>query len=265
MGKPTLIVDLDDTLVRTGSRYHTAVAEGAKKLAGHTGITETALRRLLNEVDLAATAQPGGFKRERFPNSFYATAYAATMISGTEAGGGQLAEEMFKIAEDEVFGRPYELLPGVMQILGMYKIAGWQLILHTKGDNEVQLKLKIQPHGLDEIFDAVYIGLVKNADVLRDMIERQDIDVATSWMIGDSQKDDIAPAIEVGLNTALVARDTEWAYDVKAVTPTISLRSVTELVGYVPIQPPAVGGATNDAEAQNDADDREGEPEVCAA
>ena len=80
--------------------------------------------------------------------------------------------------------------------------AAFALTLFTKGDPEEQ-KLKIDRSGLAIYFGHTAIVKEKDAASYAALIRERSFDPARSWMIGNSPKSDINPALEAGLQRGL--------------------------------------------------------------
>ncbi|MGH9929695.1 MAG: HAD hydrolase-like protein [Pyrinomonadaceae bacterium] len=73
----------------------------------------------------------------------------------------------------------------------------YKLILATKGDEEIQLA-KIDQSGLAHFFTSIQILDHKTEGEFRRIAEECELDVSSSWVVGDSLRSDINPALEVG-------------------------------------------------------------------
>jgi putative hydrolase of the HAD superfamily len=227
MGKPSLIIDLDGTQVRCGEYYVQATERGAEYLSQVTGFSVSQCRETIERLDLVAVSLPDGFMSDRYPQSFGAAALALCHLAALRDravipyGTHMLTAEAIGRS---VFDAPYTPYDGVLETLEVLK-ADYQLILYTKGDPDVQRR-KIALHGFDRLFDACVIVLQKSDDNLARLLAEYDIDVAASWMIGDSERDDIAPAMRAGLRTILATYDEHlWSYNAADVKPTAVIAS----------------------------------------
>ena len=73
---------------------------------------------------------------------------------------------------------------------------------------------------LGEIFDGLFVLPHKNEHTWRGVVEAAQLDINTTVVVGDSIKDDIIPAILIGLRTVLVNRcDNSWVGDPKTERP----------------------------------------------
>jgi putative hydrolase of the HAD superfamily len=114
------------------------------------------------------------------------------------------------IAEQEI-----ELLPGVAETLK--DLAGrHHLILMTKGNRAEQAD-KLARSGLAPYFAAVEIPAEKDPAAYRDVVLRQNIEARSAWMIGNSPKSDINPALAAGLHAVFLFHKDTWVLEHAAV------------------------------------------------
>ncbi len=244
---PTLIFDLDNTLVECGQYYLSAQVELIRRQSVRTDIKPEIIKELFTTIDLQSTKLERGFSRDRFPRSFSATVAVLDAMRGRTPDNDEM-KAMWLIGDD-VFYAPYTPYDGVESTLQAYKDGGWQLLLCSKGQYEVQ-KRKIAINGFERFFDPTeqYITLVKSPEYLQQIIVAKQIDVGNSWYIGDSMRDDIGPALAVGMKAVEVASGTgKWAYENIEHPPTATITSVSELGTIIPtIAPgrpePAIAG-----------------------
>jgi putative hydrolase of the HAD superfamily len=83
------------------------------------------------------------------------------------------------------------------------------LTLFTKGHPEEQ-KLKIDRSGLGVWFGHTAIVREKDAASYARLVAEQKFDAARTWMIGNSPKSDINPALAAGLNAVFVPHPRTW-------------------------------------------------------
>ncbi|MCX6623259.1 MAG: HAD hydrolase-like protein [Acidobacteria bacterium] len=104
-----------------------------------------------------------------------------------------------------------ELIDGVQETLE-YLVTRHDLVLFTKGHPEEQ-KLKIDQSGLGVFFGHAAIVKEKDAAAYRALAREQRLDPPRSWMIGNSPKSDINPALEAGLNAVFVPHAHTWVLE----------------------------------------------------
>ena len=82
----------------------------------------------------------------------------------------------------------------------------------TKG-NDSEQRSKIERAGLGVHFEALEILAEKTPDEYARIVTEHDIDPANSWMIGNSPRSDILPALEVGLGAVYIPHDQTWSLE----------------------------------------------------
>ena len=112
---------------------------------------------------------------------------------------------------------PMEVIDGVPETLA-YLAARHDLTLFTKGHPEEQ-KLKIDRSGLGDFFGHTAIVKEKDAAAYRRLVEERGMDPARTWMIGNSPKSDINPALEAGLNAVFVPHAHTWVLERQEIRP----------------------------------------------
>jgi putative hydrolase of the HAD superfamily len=107
------------------------------------------------------------------------------------------------ISEQEI-----ELLPQVEETL-QDLASRHQLILMTKGDHAEQAD-KVRRSGLAVYFSAVEIVAEKDPAAYQAVIARHQLAPRNSWMIGNSPKSDVNPALAAGLNAVFLFHKDTW-------------------------------------------------------
>jgi putative hydrolase of the HAD superfamily len=106
-----------------------------------------------------------------------------------------------------------------------------RLILVTKGDLEEQTD-KLERSGLRSFFSAVEVLTEKNEGVYREISLRHLCDPATTWMIGNSPRSDINPALAAGLNAVFIPHDFTWVLEHEVVEKPTGPNRLLELTGF---------------------------------
>jgi putative hydrolase of the HAD superfamily len=106
-------------------------------------------------------------------------------------------------------------MPDVAETLG--ELSGrHHLILMTKGNHAEQAD-KLARSGLAPFFTAVEIVDEKDPPTYRAVIARHELAPHTSWMIGNSPKSDISPALAAGLHAVFLFHKDTWVLEHAAV------------------------------------------------
>ncbi len=104
-----------------------------------------------------------------------------------------------------------ELIEGVEETLAWLE-PRHDLTLFTKGHPEEQ-KLKIDRSGLGRYFAHTAIVKEKDAPAYRALVETRGMQPERTWMIGNSPKSDVNPALEAGLNAVFVPHAHTWVLE----------------------------------------------------
>jgi putative hydrolase of the HAD superfamily len=222
-----LIFDADDTLWENNVRFETVIDDYLAWLR-HPTLDKTELRAILDDIE-HANIPTLGYGSKALLQSL---GQMFERLYERPAGPTQLAEiaELARaLANHEV-----ELVPQVAETLA--DLAGRHvLMLLTKGDPAEQ-QGKIDASNLGHHFRHVHIVPEKNAATYRALVTRHDLDVANTWMIGNSPNSDILPARAVGMNAVFIPNPHTWVLEGGEVDPAdtgvLHLTRLTELVDH---------------------------------
>jgi putative hydrolase of the HAD superfamily len=199
-----LIFDADDTLWENNIYFESAFDEFCAFL-GHSSLSPVEIRAVLDEIELANTKLHGYGSRNFARN--LATCYRH--LAERDISERDLATVMdFAHA---ILERPIELLAGVPETIRELA-SRHSLTLFTKGDPEEQ-RLKIDRSGLSEFFEHAAIVKEKNETAYRELARDRGFSFKTTWMIGNSPKSDIWPALAAGLNAVFVPHARTWSLE----------------------------------------------------
>ena len=104
--------------------------------------------------------------------------------------------------------QPIELLKHVSPTLEELR-KRHRLLLVTKGNVREQTG-KVERSGLKPYFEAVEVVAEKNAESYHAIVEKYGLEPSTTWMVGNSPKSDINPAIAAGLNAVFIPHADTW-------------------------------------------------------
>jgi putative hydrolase of the HAD superfamily len=82
----------------------------------------------------------------------------------------------------------------------------------TKGNHAEQAD-KLGRSGVAGYFSAVEIVAEKDSAAYREVLHRHQLSPHTSWMIGNSPKSDINPALAAGLNAVFLFHKDTWVLE----------------------------------------------------
>ena len=197
----TLLIDADDTLWENNTYFERAIAAFISYL-NHREYTAAEVRKALNAVE-RETIQAHGYGITSFTRSLVTCFERLSTEPVTEERAGRILGFARSIAEQEI-----ELLPGVAETLAELATRH-RLILMTKGNHAEQAD-KLSRSGLAGFFSAVEIVAEKDPATYREVIGRHELAPHTSWMIGNSPKSDINPALAAGLHAVFLFHQNTW-------------------------------------------------------
>ena len=112
-----------------------------------------------------------------------------------------------------------EFLPEVPETLA-YLSQKHPLILVTKG-NLAEQSGKVERSGVQKYFQATEIVAEKNVEVYAHLADKYECDRACTWMVGNSPKSDINPALAAGVNAVFVPHGDTWILEHEEVNPAL--------------------------------------------
>lgn len=216
----TLLIDADDTLWENNVYFERAIAAFIGYLNHHT-YTPAEVRNALNAVE-RETILAHGYGLTSFTRSLIACFERLSPAAITEEKHRRIVGFAQAIAQQEV-----ELLPGVAKTLAELA-ARHRLILMTKGDQAEQAD-KLARSGLAPHFSAVEIVAEKDPATYRAVIARHELTPHTSWMIGNSIKSDINPALAAGLHAVFLFHKDTWVLEHAALNAAPESQHLLEL------------------------------------
>jgi putative hydrolase of the HAD superfamily len=199
-----LIIDADDTLWENNIYFERAFDAFCDYVA-HSTLKPVEIREILNEIELA-NAKVHGYGSLNFGRNLQ---QAYQHLAERHIQENDLRHVM-SLAE-AILRQPLEVIEGVEETLE-YLADRHDLTLFTKGAQEEQ-RMKVDRSGLGRYFAHVGIVKEKNAAAYHQLAEDRGLDRERTWMIGNSPKSDINPALEAGLNAVLVPHEHTWVLE----------------------------------------------------
>jgi putative hydrolase of the HAD superfamily len=197
----TLLIDADDTLWENNIYFERAIASFISYLDHHE-YTPEEVREKLNEVEREQTMQYG-YGVASFNRSLITCFERLSPVPMTAEKHERIAGFAQTIRDQEI-----ELLPGVAETLPDLA-SRHRLILMTKG-NEAEQANKLARSGLAGYFSAVEIPREKDPTAYRVACEKYQLAPASTWMIGNSPRSDINPALASGLHAIYIHHPNTW-------------------------------------------------------
>lgn len=206
--RQNLIFDADDTLWENNIYFEAAFEQFCDFLA-HSAMTPQDVRSVLDEIEMA-NAKIHGYGSRNFGRNLAA---CFEHLAEREISGDDL-ETVMGFAH-RILEKPIELIEGVAETLADLCLRH-ELTIFTKGDPEEQ-RLKIDRSGLARYFRHTAIVKEKNEPAYRKLAEERGFHPDRTWMIGNSPKSDINPALAVGLRAVYVPHPRTWTLEKEAI------------------------------------------------
>jgi putative hydrolase of the HAD superfamily len=201
----TLLIDADDTLWENNVYFEQAIAEFIERL-NHQHMSPHEVRLFLNQVE-RETIMERGYGSHSFAHSLVKCFERLTEGAVTPA----LHEFIWGFAH-KVSNYPIELIAGVPETLAYLNERQHHLIVMTKGDITEQ-QGKVERSGIKDYFAAVEIVAEKNVPTYREIVSKYGLAPDTTWMVGNSPRSDINPALAAGINAVFVPHDMTWVLE----------------------------------------------------
>ena len=197
----TLLIDADDTLWENNIYFERAIAKFISFLNHHEFSPEQ-VREVLNDVERECIVKHG-YGLHSFAHALVDTFERLSLEPVTAELHAQINSFAHTIAD-----HPVEMLAEVPETL-QYLSDKHRLILMTKGAI-VEQTGKVERSGLKEYFAAVEIVAEKNAAAYAAVIQKYKLEHDSTWMIGNSPKSDINPALAAGIHAVFVPHGNTW-------------------------------------------------------
>jgi putative hydrolase of the HAD superfamily len=197
----TLLIDADDTLWENNIYFERAIAAFISYL-NHHEYSPAEVRQTLNAVE-RETILAHGYGLPSFRRSLVACFERLSPAPMDDEKHRRIVGFANSIAEQEI-----ELLPMVEETLRDLA-SRHRLVLMTKGDHAEQAD-KVRRSGLASNFSAIEIVAEKDPATYQAVLVRNQITPQTAWMIGNSPKSDINPALAAGLHAVFLYHKDTW-------------------------------------------------------
>lgn len=201
-----LLLDADDTLWENNIFFEEAIDDFIA-LVDHAELRPDEVRHELDCVE-TRNIEVNGYGTGNFANNLVE---CYELLRGRSADDDE--RERLHALTLRIRNHPIQLFPGVEKTLDDLG-ARHRLGLVSKGDNAEQ-RSKLERSGLEDRFEFVFIVREKDADCYRSIISEIGVDAEHAWMIGNSPKSDIVPALEAGLGAVLVPNENTWRLEVR--------------------------------------------------
>ncbi len=196
-----LLIDADDTLWENNIYFERAIANFISFL-NHHEYTPEQVREVLYEVE-RENIRTHGYGMDSFAMALVKCFEQLSVEPLTQALHETIRGFAYAIAE-----HPMEILPEVAETLNDLR-RRHHLLLVTKG-NFAEQTGKVERSGLRDHFTAIEVVAEKDAPTYHGVVEKYGLVREQTWMIGNSPKSDINPALAAGLNAVFVPHNNTW-------------------------------------------------------
>jgi putative hydrolase of the HAD superfamily len=203
-GKQHLLIDADDTLWENNIYFENAFDEFVDYLK-HSSMSASQIRAVLDEIELA-NIKIHGYGAANFARNL---AQCYQKLAEREMRDQDLRTVM-SFAE-RILECPMEIIDGVPETLA-YLAERHELTMFTKGHVEEQ-RMKIDRSGLGVYFSHTAIVQEKDAEAYGSLALERALDPRRTWMVGNSPKSDVNPALAAGLNAVYIPHPRTWGLE----------------------------------------------------
>jgi putative hydrolase of the HAD superfamily len=208
--RQNLLIDADDTLWENNIYFEQAF-EAFVDFLDHSTLTAEQVRSVLDEIE-TVNNKIHGYGSANFARNLRA---CYLHLVEREIQSGDLEKVM-------AFGEclhlhPIQIMEGVEDTLRHLR-ERHTLVLFTKGHPEEQ-KLKIDRSGLAGLFHHTAIVKEKDAAAYRKLISELGLNPGRTWMIGNSPRSDVNPALEAGLSAVFIPHAHTWTLERGEILP----------------------------------------------
>lgn len=195
-----LLIDADDTLWENNIYFEQAIHAFIEFLA-HSSLTAAEVRAVIDEVERTM-----GYGSANFTKSLVQT---YQRLAERDIGDDDV--HYVQRLGEQIARQPIQIMEGVEATL-TYLSAQHHLTLLTKGVAAEQ-QLKVDRSGLANYFEQITIVPEKDAQMYARLVEDFSLDPLRTWMIGNSPRSDINPALAAGLNAIFIPHPHTWHFE----------------------------------------------------
>src|SRR6266853_571126 len=204
MQRQHLIFDADDTLWENNVYFEQAFGEFCSYL-NHSSLAAGEIRAILDEIEIENN-RIHGYGAVNFGRNLSQCYLRLAERAIDEHDLKRVTAFAHQILLQEV-----ELMDGVAETLP-FLVEKHELTLLTKGDPAEQNR-KIDLSGLRPLFAHCEVVREKNKSAYEELARTREFDLARAWMIGNSPKSDINPALDAGMGAVFVPHEQTWTLE----------------------------------------------------
>jgi len=199
-----LLLDADDTLWENNVYFERVIAKFIR-FVDHARYSPAEVRQILDDIE-RANLSLHGYGSQAFGRNLQQAYRRLASHPVTSEQLDFVSRLAASIAEQDL-----EIIEGVPATLE-YLHGRHRLALVTKGSEEEQYA-KLQRSGLGRFFSHTEVVREKNEQAYRQLGERLQAPAGDTWMIGNSPRSDINPALAAGLHAVWVPHTNTWVLE----------------------------------------------------
>jgi putative hydrolase of the HAD superfamily len=203
--RQNLIFDADDTLWENNI-YYEAVRDKFLSLTDVIGVPRPEVEDKIDEME-QKNIKLYGYGSENFIRSLKET---YQLFAKNRDHLEQTLVEIHSFGAT-LYDFTIDFLPSVVETLSALR-PRHRFFLLTKGDEKEQFA-KVRKSNLEHLFERVVVVSEKNVETYEGVVRDSGIDKSISWMIGNSPRSDINPALEAGLGAVYVPHAVTWHFE----------------------------------------------------
>jgi putative hydrolase of the HAD superfamily len=203
-GRQHLVFDADDTLWENNIYFEQAFDEFCAYL-NHSTLTPDEIRAILDQIEIEYS-RIHGYGAVNFGRNLSQCYLRLAERAVDEHDLKRVSAFAHQILLQEI-----ELMEGVAETLP-FLAEKHELTMFTKGEPAEQNR-KIDLSGLRPLFAHCEVVKEKNKRAYEELARERGFDPERTWMIGNSPKSDINPAIDAGLRAVFVPHPRTWTLE----------------------------------------------------
>jgi putative hydrolase of the HAD superfamily len=201
-----LLIDADDTLWENNIYFEQAI-EAFIDFLNHSSLSRDEVRAVIDEIELA-NASVNGYGSEGLAKNLR---QCYQHLAERRINDDDLATVIG--FGHQILSQEIRLLDGVADTLKSLS-RRHQLVMFTKGHEDEQ-RMKIERSGIDMHFIDAVVVPEKDEAAYRAAIDDLNWPVDQAWMVGNSPKSDINPAMAAGLNAVFIPHSRTWRLELQ--------------------------------------------------
>jgi putative hydrolase of the HAD superfamily len=219
----TLLLDADDTLWENNIYFERAFTAFISYL-NHRTYTYEGIRTIFHEVE-KETIRDHGYGIASFCHCLIACFEQLSMEPITPENHKRIMSFSQLISEHEI-----QLLASVAEVLPMLA-SRLRLILVTKGNRIEQID-KFTRSGIERYFVSMEVPHEKDPNTYIAICQKCGLQPSMTWMVGNSPRSDINPALAAGLHAVLIHNENTWVFEQEVIDTFRNGQHFFELAGF---------------------------------